>query len=104
MKKYLVYILKCQDDSFYTGFTGNWDKRIKEHQTGKVPYTRNKKPLEVVYKEVFDFRKEAAKREQEIKGWRREKKKDLIKNQACAKNKLTVYAEERSDEAGVVQR
>jgi len=77
---YWVYIIRCKDNSFYTGITGNLGKRFQEHQQGKVPYTKNKRPLGIAYQEKFNTRKEAAGREKEIKGWRREKKEKLIKN------------------------
>lgn len=53
-------------------------KRLKEHNLGMVPFTKNKRAVKLVYWEKFNNRKEAAKREKEIKGWRREKKEKLI--------------------------
>ena len=71
---YSVYILKCFDNSIYVGITGNLAKRIKEHADGLVPYTKNRNPLKLIYKEEYSSRIKAAKREKEIKGWTREKK------------------------------
>jgi len=76
---YFVYIILCADDYLYVGITWNINKRLKEHSSGKVPNTKNRTPLRLVYREIFKTRKEAAKREKEIKGWRREKKEKLIK-------------------------
>jgi putative endonuclease len=76
---YFVYILKCADNYLYTGITGNLNKRITEHNSGEVPNTKNRLPIKLVYKEEFNNRLDAAKREKEIKGWRREKKEFLIK-------------------------
>ncbi|MBI2588396.1 GIY-YIG nuclease family protein [Candidatus Berkelbacteria bacterium] len=77
---YAVYILLCSDDYFYTGITSNLDKRISEHRHGLSKLTKNRLPIRLVYSEDFKTRKEAAKREKEIKGWRREKKESLIES------------------------
>jgi putative endonuclease len=76
---FFVYIIKCSDNYLYTGITCNIDKRLFEHRSGKALNTKNRLPLELAYKEEFFTRKEAAKREREIKGWRREKKEKLIR-------------------------
>ncbi len=74
-----VYIVKCRDDSYYTGITRYLKRRIEEHNLGiKTPIQKSRKPVNLVYYEEFCSRKEAAKREKEIKGWRREKKEQLI--------------------------
>jgi len=76
-----VYIAECKDKSYYTGITWNIDKRIAEHKAGiKTPIQQSKRPVELVYWESFPGRREAARREKEIKGWRREKKEKLIKS------------------------
>ena len=77
---YFVYIIRCNDKHLYTGITWNLNKRLNEHQSGKIPFTKNRKPLKLVYKENFQTRKMAAKREKEIKGWTRKKKEIMIKN------------------------
>jgi putative endonuclease len=76
---YFVYLIQCDDNYFYTGIAWNLEKRLKEHNLGKILFIKNRRPLKLVYKESFQKRKEAAKREKEIKGWRREKKERLIK-------------------------
>lgn len=75
-----VYILKCSDDSFYTGHSDNLEKRLFEHREGIIStcYTFNKRPLELVFVESFNSREEALSREQQIKGWSRAKKIALI--------------------------
>ncbi|PJB99313.1 MAG: hypothetical protein CO077_02395 [Candidatus Nealsonbacteria bacterium CG_4_9_14_0_8_um_filter_35_12] len=76
-----VYIIKCRNGVYYTGITWNLEKRIKEHNLGiKTPIQKSRRPVRLVYWEKFENRKEAAKREREIKGWRREKKEKLIKS------------------------
>ena len=74
-----VYIIKCKDRFLYTGITGNLRKRIKEHNEGLgSPVTKTRRPVSLVYREDFPTRMGAARREKEIKGWRREKKEHLI--------------------------
>ena len=49
MSKWSVYILKCSDESLYTGVTTELSRRLKEHQTGKgAKYTKSRLPVEVV--------------------------------------------------------
>lgn len=82
MKKYefYVYIIKCSDDSYYTGITNNLDKRISEHQNGidSKCYTYKRRPLKIVLVEQFNDVREAIGREKQIKGWSRKKKEALI--------------------------
>ncbi len=78
---YSVYILKCADQSLYVGCTHNLEKRIKEHNESKwgAHYTKIRRPVKLMYSETFKTLIEARHREKEIKGWRREKKLNLIK-------------------------
>ncbi len=80
MKFYYVYILKCSDDSYYTGFTNNIERRLGEHFSGlnKNCYTYNKRPLELVWFETFNDVNNAIAIEKQIKGWSRRKKEALI--------------------------
>ena len=74
-----VYIIECADNSYYTGITANLSKRINEHNNGTgALFTRNRKPIKLVYWEKIEDKHKAASREREIKGWRREKKQNLI--------------------------
>ena len=82
-----VYILRCNDDSLYTGWTNNLEKRIKAHSDGKgAKYTRAIVPVELVYFEVFEDKIEAMKREYAIKQLKRKEKLELIKNSKCIKS------------------
>ena len=76
-----VYIVKCKDNSLYTGITTNIKRRISEHNA-KVgaKSLRGKVPVHLVYKEIFINQILAAKREREIKGWTRIKKINLIES------------------------
>ena len=80
MKKFAVYILKCNDDSLYVGCTNNLEKRIKQHNEAKsgAHYTKIRRPVVLVYKERFKTLKEARSREAELKRWTRVKKLTLI--------------------------
>ena len=76
-----VYIIKCKDNSLYTGWTNNLERRFKAHTEGNgAKYTRGRGPLELVYFEEFDNKVEAMKREYEIKKMSRKNKLDMIKN------------------------
>ena len=77
---YFVYFIKCDDGKFYTGFTSNLDKRYLDHKFGKGgKFTKDRKVVKLLYHEQFKTEEEALKREKQIKGWRREKKENLIK-------------------------
>ncbi len=80
---YIVYILKCSDDTLYTWITTDLDRRVRQHNWELVwwaKYTRIRHPVEVVHFEEFENRSEASKRESEIKKLTREKKLKLINN------------------------
>ena len=75
-----TYILKCKDDSLYTGWTNDLKKRITSHNAGKgATYTKARRPVELVYYEEFQTREEAMKREYAIKQLSRKEKEALIK-------------------------
>lgn len=82
MKTYVVYILECSNDSFYTGITGNFDKRLNQHQQGyfKQCYTYKRRPLKVSYYIEFTNVIQAILFEKKIKGWTRAKKIALTNN------------------------
>ncbi|MBL7921542.1 MAG: GIY-YIG nuclease family protein [Bacteroidia bacterium] len=75
-----VYILKCSDNSYYTGVTNNLENRFYQHQEGidKTCYTYSRRPLELKYFEIIEDNMLAIKREKQIKGWTRIKKEALI--------------------------
>jgi putative endonuclease len=61
---YFVYVLKSKvDNKRYIGFTDNLERRLSEHNSGKVVSTRNRKPLELIYTEQFENKSEAMNRE-----------------------------------------
>ncbi|MBC8400685.1 MAG: GIY-YIG nuclease family protein [Candidatus Marinimicrobia bacterium] len=74
-----MYILKCNDGSFYTGSTLDLEYRFEQHQNGEgAKYTMKRLPVKLVYFEEYDRIDEAFYREKQVQGWRREKKKALI--------------------------
>ena len=80
MKSYYLYILKCSDDSFYTGITNNLERRLAEHLEGKSPtsYTAGRRPVELVFYEQFQSPDQAIRFEKKLKRWSRKKKEALI--------------------------
>ena len=79
---YWVYILKCHNGSYYTGYTNDLERRYAEHQQGtaKCKYTRSFKPLEIVQSwEIADDKLWALKAERLIKKMNRQQKEQLIR-------------------------
>jgi putative endonuclease len=78
MRSYM-YILRCNDGSYYTGSTKDLDLRLAQHHAGEgSKYTRKKRPVKLVYYELYDRIDEAFNREKQIQGWSRKKKEALI--------------------------
>lgn len=74
-----VYIIKCCDNTLYTGWTNNIEKRFKAHTEGKgAKYTKGRGPLELVYYEKFEDKRTAMRREYEIKKLTKKEKLKLI--------------------------
>ena len=74
-----TYIVKCSDETLYTGWTNNLKKRLEAHNSGKgAKYTKKRRPVELVYFEEYDKKQEAMKREYAIKQLSRQKKLALI--------------------------
>ena len=75
-----TYILKCSDETLYTGWTNDLEKRINAHNAGKgAKYTKNRRPVELAYYEEFATKEEAMSREYAIKQLTRRNKEELIK-------------------------
>jgi len=75
-----VYILKCSDDSYYTGITSKLEQRMFQHNTAFYPdcYTVSRRPLELVFYAEFTDINFAIDTEKQIKKWSRAKKEALI--------------------------
>ncbi len=81
MKDYFVYIVKCSDESYYTGVTSNLEQRINEHNYGIFKgYTSKRLPVTLVFSNRFSDVREAIRAEKQIKGWSRAKKEALIED------------------------
>ena len=74
-----VYVLVCADDTYYTGYTTDPERRVAEHDAGEgAKYTRGRTPVELVHVETFDSRGDALSREHEIKSLSRAGKERLV--------------------------
>lgn len=75
-----VYILRCNDDSYYTDHTDNLANRIGEHQSGLGGgYTSSRLPVELAWSQECTTREEALAAEIQIKGWSRRKKEAMMR-------------------------
>lgn len=84
-----TYILKCSDNTYYTGWTKDLDNRLYAHNSGQASkYTRVRLPVSLIYYEYFESDNDAMKREVAIKRLTRKGKEDLIK---LNKNYLEEY-------------
>lgn len=80
-KEHTVYILRCKDQTLYTGYTNDLQKRLELHKSGKgAKYTRGRGPFQVMYIETFQTKEEALKKEYEIKQLPRKEKFQLIQD------------------------
>jgi len=82
MNDWFVYIVRCADDSLYTGITKDVDRRIQEHNEGDklaAKYTRARRPVVLAYQETCESRSVATKREIEIKKLSREEKEEFLR-------------------------
>ena len=80
---YYIYILKCKDGTYYTGYTNDIEKRVRIHNDKKgAKYTRGRTPVTLVYEESFATKAEALKREYMIKQMSRAEKEALIHSKA----------------------
>jgi putative endonuclease len=79
VRNHYVYVLRCADDTLYTGYTTDVDRRVAEHDAGEgAKYTRGRTPVELVHVEAFDSKSAALSREHEIKSMSRARKESLV--------------------------
>jgi len=81
MSVWFVYMVRCADGSLYTGITTDLDRRMDEHngiRRGGARYTRNRRPVELVWHEPSNNRSTASQREYEIKRLTRSAKLSLV--------------------------
>jgi len=78
---YHVYVLRCSDNTFYTGYTTDVERRVREHDAGDgAKYTRGRTPVEPIHVESFDSQSDAMSREYEIKQYSRAEKERLVES------------------------
>ena len=79
---WFVYILKCSDNTFYTGVTTDLERRLLEHNTSikSAKYTRMRRPVILIYSKNVNTKSEACIEEYRIKQLTRKQKEELIKN------------------------
>ena len=74
-----VYIIRCDDNSLYTGYTTDIERRVREHNNGNgAKYTRGRTPVSLEYSEKYESRSNAMSREYEIKQLSRKEKENLL--------------------------
>ena len=74
-----TYILECKDGTYYTGWTNNLEKRLKDHNNGRgAKYTKARLPVSLIYYEEFQTKEEAMSREYAIKHMTRTEKDKLV--------------------------
>ncbi len=77
--KFWVYIVECFDNTFYTGYTPDLENRIKLHNAGRgAKYTRDRRPVKLVYSKGYKYFKLAFLEEKRIKKLTREQKENLV--------------------------
>ena len=77
-----VYMVRCADNSLYTGIAKNVTKRLEEHNgIGGARYTRSRRPVKLVYQEMAGSRSEACRQEYCLKQLSKKDKETLVMNQ-----------------------
>ena len=82
MADWIVYILRCSDNTYYTGITRDINRRVNEHNCDDrlaAAYTWSRRPVKLVYREAHSDRSSASKREAIIKKMSRKEKECLIR-------------------------
>lgn len=101
---WLLYILKCNDNTLYTGITNDLARRFKQHNAGRASrYTRSRLPVELLYKERCQGKSNALKKEFRIKALSRKEKEKYIKEKIISResrkrSRSREYAAETSHE------
>ena len=95
-----VYMLHGKGGVFYVGHTDDLEGRVAQHQSGSSTYTRQYRPLELVWSQDFPTRIEALEMERRIKGWGRPKKLALIRGDWIALSTLAASKSGPSTSSG----
>ncbi|WP_174278546.1 GIY-YIG nuclease family protein [Sphingomonas bacterium] len=92
-----AYVLRCADDSYYTGHTDALEASIGAHQSGELPgYTQRRRPVTLAWSQEFPTRLEALEAERRIKGWSRARKEALFREDRAAIHALATPPSERA--------
>ena len=95
---FFTYMLRCSDGRYYVGHTENIELRVAQHNRGELPgYTKNQRPVELVWSQDFGTRIEALSCERRIKGWNRKKKEALIRGDWSEISRLSKGIKRGSD-------
>lgn len=87
--EWFIYILLCDEKTFYVGLTSSIKNRLLSHTSSYNIGTKKFSHIKLVYTEKFPIRKSAEKREKQLKGWSRAKKKALIEGNIQSLRKLS---------------
>jgi predicted GIY-YIG superfamily endonuclease len=110
MQQFFIYILKCNDGSYFVGHTDNLEATVNHHKSGiGHAYTISRLPVQLVYTHPFNTRNEAFSAEMQMKKWTRDKKEALVRGDfqllsQLSKKKITVQsAVDQNIKAGVAR-
>ncbi len=102
---FYAYLLRCSDGSYYAGHTDDIDYRLAQHRQGTLGgYTERRRPVELVWTDMFPSRDEAFAAERKLKGWSRAKKEALIAGDWALISQLARGRTGRNPEADVARR
>jgi len=88
-RSYYVYLLLCEDGSYYTGYTSDLASRLKRHQIGRgARYTKMRRPKRIVHLERFRTRRAAMRRERQIKALTHAQKHELARK---GRNRVKIH-------------
>ena len=100
-----MYILLCEDNTFYTGSTIDLDKRLKEHMAGRgTNYTSERLPVKLVYVELYKRVSDAFKREKQIQRWSHKKKQALIEGNHSQLHESAICQNETRAKSVVIKK
>ena len=87
---FYVYILHCADGTYYTGYSSDLSRRVKQHQSGSIPraYTKPRRPVKLVWAGGFDTKEEARAYEKKLKSWSTHRKEKLIAEDRTATDRI----------------
>jgi predicted GIY-YIG superfamily endonuclease len=101
---FYAYILRCNDGSYYVGHTDDIDYRLAQHRQGTLGgYTAKRKPVTLVWTDMFPSRDDAFAAERKLKGWSRAKKEALMAGDWVLVSQLARGRTGRRPKANVVR-